>query len=333
MEYFNYILIIVVMFIYIYRDNTKILKLLNLIQKIIISIYIIPFAFRLDGHDYSKYIEIIGENKLINDLPLSYLIIKNVYNLVGIGGFAIINIVCFNLILLIFEKKFIDNKKYLTYSLLPIIFFFNDGVLLQIGSSIKNNIGFVVVCLSQYLNGLFWDVSLLSLLALSIHIPSFFYLLFYKILINRKLKYYCIIFFSGFIIITLLMFTIGFFGEYAINTILTLRHNYIHAINIGFNPDYSFGKWFKYIIYCLSIMPFMIRRYLKSRDRDIIVYSILLMLPYIPFFAIEFRWRLLVLSWFPLINLLNYIDEKSDERFYLLSLALFNLIHLKELFI
>jgi len=298
-------------------------RIANFLIMVLISIYLIPFIFRMDGNDFNVYLNIIKDDFRINDLFLSNIIIRISYRLFNIYGFGLINSICFSIILLIFNHVFWKKKKYLTYSLMPIILLLNLGVLLQIGSTIKNNMAFTIICIGLIFES--YETIILLLIAL-IHLPS---ILYYILYLNIK-KFNLIYFISTIMILISLYIIILSVKGYALITLNRIIHCTIHAKNIGLNINYNFGKrWNKYIIYNLSIIPFSINKYLKNKDKMILIYLSFLLLPYLPFYAIEFRWRILILSWFPFINLLKYIDEKGYNKIYIISLALFNILQHK----
>ena len=306
---------------------------------IVISLPVIAvYSINPEGHDYNIYSERMKLHNL-NDLPISWVIMKIFTSIRNPEGLYILSGLCVFLIGLLSLNHIYRNS--FLVALFPIIFYHNQSIKYLAGGVVRNLIAFVFIV--YYMNNnykilrirnnyivLFDDIKcyLITFILALTHIPSFIYFSIYIFFKIRKKVNIILGLCFGFIFVYLL--GIVFKGEILQSVlkpfeILYVRffiygdyNNIIHTIR-----TFSYHGWKRYTLVVYSAITFGLAKSFEKNNRILLPSIILLSIIIIPLFHWKIMFRFLLMSFFPIIQILKHLDEDIPiDKCYIYLLAL-----------
>lgn len=281
--------------------------------------------------DYIRY-----SNPTRDDLPLAYIPIWIYSHIFGHKiGPSLLGLTIGTLFLSFFMYKFYKENRIAMFSIFPLLFIGNLGMRQQLMGNLRSLMGFSIIAF-----GSFYKVDPLIILASSLtYFPSTVYYVAYKTIKRDNLKQVYIAFILALVIGICFSWTnepwqSNFLKTIQIITPFSITNHYYTRDKVIANPQ--FYGWISYVINSMTIPIMGAYDYINSRQKETLIWTLLYLLPFIPYRGLWLSKRLMWISWLPSTMIFYHSKENIYKTICVFFLAfyfvrIFNAPHCKDL--
>lgn len=285
--------------------------------------------------DFYRYIRRLKEG-VFNDAPISNLAMKVFYDGLGKNGLSLLTcMIVFSIIAGLMIKLY-REERYFLFSVLPILIVGNLAMRATMGGLLRSLIGFSIILyagLDDKEN--LRKTGIIIILTTLTYFPATIYYIIYKTLKGKNLKQIYIFAFGIVLIACLGSTRFPYWYNNIFKTLELITPFEVHSL--WYKEDQlfalpSFFGWTNYVYKTNVILLIGIYDYVKTKNKESLVWTILYASPFIPYRGLWLSKRLMRISWMPFIMILYHSKDNNFKNLVVVILCIYfsEILHFKD---